>query len=287
MRTRPFFCVLESVTFCSRFDFGMTTAKVGGRVGLLRLSSTGRSVCHCTLAPAHAGLARGSAANSLDFELSVRFSPPFTVLPRSRMATTDEPLAPAASRLDVRALLQAQAASSTRPSVVVDKEDDLQYDLGHLCAFDPTPVDAEALREDREGHLLRTARDNMQLLANQLYGLLANAQEKSVIRLPPPVTQLPREKPLPEARQLTRWEKFAKEKGIVKHKRSKMVWDEVSGPITGRRCACTCTCTCCVCMCVHRAHAGTPAPQEKQVWAPRYGFGRANNPKDKMQARHA
>ena len=168
------------------------------------------------------------------------------------MATTDEPLAPAASRLDVRALLQAQAASSTRPSVVVDKEDDLQYDLGHLCAFDPTPVDAEALREDREGHLLRTARDNMQLLANQLYGLLANAQEKSVIRLPPPVTQLPREKPLPEARQLTRWEKFAKEKGIVKHKRSKMVWDEVSGPITGRRCAstCTCTCTCCMCMCM-------------------------------------
>ena len=211
------------------------------------------------------------------------------------MATTDEPLAPAASRLDVRALLQAQAASSTRPSVVVDKEDDLQYDLGHLCAFDPTPVDAEALREDREGHLLRTARDNMQLLANQLYGLLANAQEKSVIRLPPPVTQLPREKPLPEARQLTRWEKFAKEKGIVKHKRSKMVWDEVSGPITGRRCACTCactctctcTCTCCMCMCVHRAHAGTAAPQEKQVWAPRFGFGRANNPKDKMQARHA
>jgi len=161
---------------------------------------------------------------------------------------TDAPLAPAASRLDVRALLQAQAASSTRPSVVVDKEDDLQYDLGHLCAFDPSPVDAEALREDREGHLLRTARDNMQLLANQLYGLLAGAQEKSVIRLPPPVTQLPREKPLPEARQLTRWEKFAKEKGIVKHKRSKMVWDE-----------------------------------EKQVWAPRYGFGRANNPKDKMQ----
>ena len=154
------------------------------------------------------------------------------------MATTVEP-APAASRLDVRALLQAQAASSTRPSVVVEKEDDLQYDLGHLCAFDPTPVDAEALREDREGHLLRTARDNMQLLANQLYGLLANAQEKSVIRLPPPVTQLPREKPLPEARQLTRWEKFAKEKGIVKHKRSKMVWDEVSGPTIGRICAST------------------------------------------------
>ena len=201
------------------------------------------------------------------------------------VATADEP-APAASRLDVRALLQAQAASSTRPSVVVEKEDDLQYDLGHLCAFDPTPVDAEALREDGEGHLLRTARDNMQLLTNKLYGLLANAQEKSVIRLPPPVTQLPREKPLPEARQLTRWEKFAKEKGIVKHKRSKMVWDEVSGPTSTADVYPTCLCiTPCAVAC--GAHAGTPAPQDKRVWAPRYGFGRANDPKDKMQARHA
>ena len=155
----------------------------------------------------------------------------------------------ASSRLDVRALLQAQAASSTRPSVAVDKEDDLQYDLGHLSAYDPSPPDEEALREDREGHLLRTARENAQLLANQLYGLLsAGGQDKSVIRLPAPAFQLPREKPLPAAKQLTRWEKFAKAKGIVKHKRSKMVWDE-----------------------------------ERQVWAPRFGYGRANNPKDKLQ----
>ena len=57
--------------------------------------------------------------------------------------------------------------------------------------------------------------------------------------------QLPREKPLPEDKPATRWRKFAKEKGIVKKKRSKMVWDETS-----------------------------------QQWAPRYGYGRANNPKD-------
>ena len=31
---------------------------------------------------------------------------------------------------------------------------------------------------------------------------------------------------LPVAREPTRWEKFAKAKGIVKQKRSKMVWDE-------------------------------------------------------------
>jgi len=153
-----------------------------------------------------------------------------------------------AAPLDVRAILQAQVSGSGRPSIVVDKEDDLQYDLGHMCAFDPTPPDEEALREDREGHLLRSARENMQLLTNRLYGLLATSESKSTIRLPAPTTVLPREKPLPEAKAETRWEKFANAKGIVKKKRSKMVWDE-----------------------------------EKQIWAPRYGFGRANNPKDKLQ----
>ena len=47
---------------------------------------------------------------------------------------------------------------------------------------------------------------------------------------------------------MARWEKFAQSKGIVKKKRSKMVWDEAT-----------------------------------QQWAPRYGYGRANNPKDKLQ----
>jgi len=84
----------------------------------------------------------------------------------------------------------------------------------------------------------------MQLLVNRLYSI----RTKGVINLPPPSTALPREKPLPIDKALTRWEKFAKEKGIVKKKRSKMIWDE-----------------------------------EKQQWAPRYGFGRANNPKDTTQ----
>eukprot|EP00327_Prymnesium_parvum_P018752 CAMPEP_0113265360 /NCGR_PEP_ID=MMETSP0008_2-20120614/19457_1 /TAXON_ID=97485 /ORGANISM="Prymnesium parvum" /LENGTH=279 /DNA_ID=CAMNT_0000114167 /DNA_START=27 /DNA_END=866 /DNA_ORIENTATION=+ /assembly_acc=CAM_ASM_000153 len=85
----------------------------------------------------------------------------------------------------------------------------------------------------------------MQLLSNKLYELLHAAHDKGAIPLPPPQFPLPREKPVPEAVPLTRWERFAKEKGIVKKKRSKMVWDEAT-----------------------------------QLWAPRYGFGRANNPKE-------
>lgn len=130
--------------------------------------------------------------------------------------------------LDVKALLAAQASSSSRPSIEVDKEDDLTYDLGRLYAYDPSPLPREQLAADRRSEfLLKTARDNLQLLVNKLFGILRSPGQKGVIRLPEPTTQLPREKPLPQAKPLTRWEKFANDKGIVKKKRSKMVWDEV------------------------------------------------------------
>ena len=44
--------------------------------------------------------------------------------------------------------------------------------------------------------------------------------------LPAPVTKLPRSLPLPAPKALTRWEQYAKEKGIVKRKRDRMVFDE-------------------------------------------------------------
>ena len=150
--------------------------------------------------------------------------------------------------VDARAILAAAASrgkKAARPSAAVDREDDLEYDLGHLCAFDPSPVDEKAFAADPSAYLLRCARENAQMLTNKLYSLLEGATSKQVIPLPTPAARLPREKPLPEPKPVTRWEKFAKDKGIVKKKRSKMVWDE-----------------------------------DSQQWAPRYGFGRAGNPKD-------
>ena len=44
--------------------------------------------------------------------------------------------------------------------------------------------------------------------------------------LPKPTTVLPREKPIPKPKPLTKWQKFAQKKGIVKKKRSKLVYDE-------------------------------------------------------------
>lgn len=149
-----------------------------------------------------------------------------------------------AETLDVKSMLAAKAAASTRPSIAVEKEDDLTYDLGLLYAYDPSPLDPLALSSD-PSLLLSSARDNMQLLTNKLFAQLIDSQDKTSIPLPPPLFQLPREKPVPEAAPLTRWEKFAKEKGIVKKKRSKMVWDEAT-----------------------------------QQWAPRFGYGRANSSKE-------
>ncbi len=156
--------------------------------------------------------------------------------------------------MDVSALL-AQQATNQRPSCAVpDQNDDgtthTQLDLGHLASYDPAPIPHQALSDSHslDEYLAQRARTNTQRITNALYQLLADAKSKSAIVLPPPTLLLPREKPLPAPKPLTRWEKFAAEKGIVKKKRSKNVWDE-----------------------------------ERQIWAPRYGYGRANDPNDKMK----
>jgi regulator of ribosome biosynthesis len=69
--------------------------------------------------------------------------------------------------------------------------------------------------------------------------------ESIVAVLPPPTTILPREKPIPKPKPLTKWELFAKRKGIKKTKRSQMVYDEIS-----------------------------------RKYKPRWGYKRVNDPKD-------
>jgi hypothetical protein len=59
--------------------------------------------------------------------------------------------------------------------------------------------------------------------------ILEYTKSKYTIELPEPNVVLPREKPVPKAKQLTKWEKFRQEKGILeKGKRSRMVFDPIS-----------------------------------------------------------
>lgn len=95
-------------------------------------------------------------------------------------------------------------------------------------ATDPNPLDSFKLRaESREQYLKDLARDDTQLLINQLFKLPTEQKEDVVVAvLPAGTTRIPREKPVPKPKAPTRWSEFAKQKGIKKRKREKLVWDE-------------------------------------------------------------
>merc|ERR1740128_748519 len=132
-------------------------------------------------------------------------------------------------------------------SIHVDKPVDLEYDVGNLLAYDINDIDVNQLRTEKESFLTNLARDNVQLLINRLFQLpTVRVDNEIFVTLPAPTTRLPRAKPVPKAKQLSKWEKYAKEKGIVKRKKDNLEWDE-----------------------------------ELHKWVPRYGFKKAQAEKEK------
>ncbi|KAK7208020.1 ribosomal biogenesis regulatory protein [Myxozyma melibiosi] len=130
---------------------------------------------------------------------------------------------------------------SARP-VTVDREVPVNYDLGNLALYDSNMLDAEAMKSEaaKEAHLTALARDSAQLLVNQLLaqpvvtggrtGGDARTSEGVFVKLPDTVYQLPREKPVPTPKPPTKWEKFAKQKGITKERNTgNQVYDEATG----------------------------------------------------------
>nr|GEV64037.1 ribosome biogenesis regulatory protein homolog [Tanacetum cinerariifolium] len=93
--------------------------------------------------------------------------------------------------------------------------------------------------EDGIGHITRGRRDDLvkeciahgtkliQAVADALFSLPSSEDASGpVVSLPPPTTKLPREKPLPKPVPPTKWEVFAKKKGIQNKKKDKLVYDE-------------------------------------------------------------
>jgi len=112
-------------------------------------------------------------------------------------------------------------------SATVEKEDYLIYDLGNLAALDNHQLDPEAHNNDIEKFLHEYNRDNTQLLINKLFKLPSIKDEVGALALlPNPITVIPREKPLPKEKVVTKWEEFKKAKGIHTRKKDKLVWDE-------------------------------------------------------------
>jgi regulator of ribosome biosynthesis len=119
-------------------------------------------------------------------------------------------------------------SSLSKPSVIVVKPIPYTFDLGHLLLHDANPIQSDP----SEQLLLTTGRDCAQALVNQL--LLACPIKSSPdgvhITLPAPMMSLPREKSLPKEKEPTKWERFAKKRGIkVKKREGKLVYDEGKG----------------------------------------------------------
>lgn len=106
----------------------------------------------------------------------------------------------------------------------------MEFDLGNLLAYDPQPVDANTFKNGVGETCLDVATKVTQALVKRLFSLPSTpAPVGRIAMLPPPVTVLPREKPIPKPRPPTKWEIFAQRKGIQKTKRSKLEWDETAG----------------------------------------------------------
>jgi len=114
-------------------------------------------------------------------------------------------------------------------STKVNKHLEVEVDLGHLLASDPNEVNLKELRSGNpDKYLQNLARDNTQVLFNKIWTLpFERVDDVVVTKLPKPEYILPREKRVPKGDNLTKWQAYAKEKGITKKKKTKLVWDEL------------------------------------------------------------
>ena len=86
-------------------------------------------------------------------------------------------------------------------------------------------------RSNKEEYIHSLTRDNTQLVINKIWSELETKRvDNIVVAVLPrnPHYMLPRAKPVPKEKPMTKWESYAKEKGIQKKKKEKLVWDEVA-----------------------------------------------------------
>lgn len=110
-------------------------------------------------------------------------------------------------------------------------------------ANDPNPLELPQ-GQSIESALQETARDGTQSLLNQLLttcNITSSVEHGVLLNLPAPNTVLPRHKPIPTPKPPTKWELFARKKGIGKfsskpgaaladkERRKNLVYDETTG----------------------------------------------------------
>ena len=98
-----------------------------------------------------------------------------------------------------------------------EKEVFFFVDVGNLLVSDSrdTAISASSSREDISRKCLERGTKALQALAERLFKLPSTPEKIGrLVKLPSPLIQLPREKPLPKPRPPTKWEIFAQRKGL-------------------------------------------------------------------------
>ncbi|KAL7078036.1 hypothetical protein ACQ4LE_002488 [Meloidogyne hapla] len=108
----------------------------------------------------------------------------------------------------------------------VDNILDSCLDVGNLLLINKDQIDKKI--DDKQLNIL--TQKSTQYLFDKIWSLPRKVvQDATCVMLPSTEYSLPREKPIPKPKEPTKWEKFAKEKGIIsKNKRSKKVWDDTT-----------------------------------------------------------
>jgi len=106
----------------------------------------------------------------------------------------------------------------------------LNFDEGALLVTDAAAIGKlDESAEAKELALKNVAQANAQQLINKLWQLPFERIDGIVVaELPARKTELPRQFPVPKARPPTKWEQYARAKGIQNRKKDKMVFDEVA-----------------------------------------------------------
>lgn len=114
-------------------------------------------------------------------------------------------------------------------SIEVQKDIEVDIDAGQLLVSDSNSFTLKP-KTNWEPTLRSLTRGNVQLLVNKIWELPAKCVEEIVVtQLPKPKYVLPRIRKVPKPKPLTKWQQFAKDKGITPKKKgkSKLKWDDM------------------------------------------------------------
>ena len=158
--------------------------------------------------------------------------------------------------MGVEGVLQNISIEQKRIASLTEIERLIVFDVGLLTAWDLETISMPAGKEakgsqKREEYSRQLARDNAQVVLDRLHSMQDTeiVDGESVLNLPEPTTVLPRAKAVPTPKPPTKWEQFARRKGIKSKsskQREKLNWDDST-----------------------------------RKWVPRYGYRKAKNEEEK------